>query len=370
MGDLFEFKGIKQAKSQKLIPTDTSKEGIPYVVQSLSNNMVARNVNKKWLIDNKEPPINGNCIVLGVTLPAVSYQGYEFGASQVITARAKWLNPRLGNFITSLVEKIMHQFSYSHKPGIEIYKKIKIQLPTKNGEIDFDFMENFIAELEAERLAELEAYLSATGLKDTRLTAKEQQALADFENLTFSEFNINNLFEKAKLKTLKKPFDKLKDTSTAQTKAFSLPLVNAKVGDNGIMFYGRDEDFESTDMSIGVISNGAIATGTVYAQPQKTGVLWDAYLLKSKEKNMNREKLLFLTAALQKSIKLKFSWSYKAVWSKVKDETVQLPTRNQQPDYEQMETFIRAVQKLVIKDVVAYTDKKIAATNHVINQGG
>ncbi len=45
-------------------------------------------------------------------------------------------------------------------------KKEKIQLPTKNGEIDFEFMEKFIAELEAERLAELEAYLTATGLKD------------------------------------------------------------------------------------------------------------------------------------------------------------------------------------------------------------
>jgi hypothetical protein len=35
-------------------------------------------------------------------------------------------------------------------------------------------MESFIAELEAERIAELEAYLLATGLKDYTLTAKEQ----------------------------------------------------------------------------------------------------------------------------------------------------------------------------------------------------
>ena len=65
-----------------------------------------------------------------------------------------------------------------------------IQLPTKNGKIDFDFMESFIAELEAEHIAELEAehiaeleaYLLATGLKNYTLTKEEQQALDDFDN--------------------------------------------------------------------------------------------------------------------------------------------------------------------------------------------
>ena len=30
LGDLFEFKAIKQAKSQKNIPTDNSENGVPY----------------------------------------------------------------------------------------------------------------------------------------------------------------------------------------------------------------------------------------------------------------------------------------------------------------------------------------------------
>lgn len=40
-----------------------------------------------------------------------------------------------------------------------------VSLPIKNnGYIDFDFMESFIAELEAERVAELSAYLTVSGL--------------------------------------------------------------------------------------------------------------------------------------------------------------------------------------------------------------
>lgn len=56
-------------------------------------------------------------------------------------------------------------------------------------------MESFIAELEAERIAELEAYLLATGLKDYTLTAKEQQILDGFETAKFEEFNVIDLFD-------------------------------------------------------------------------------------------------------------------------------------------------------------------------------
>ncbi len=45
-----------------------------------------------------------------------------------------------------------------------------------------------------------------------------------------------------------------------------------------------------------------------------------------------------------------------------------LPIENQQPNYTIMETFISAIQKLVIKDVVLYADKKIATTRNVIKK--
>ena len=123
---MFLFKAIKQAKSQGEIPTDDTGNGVPYIIQSMFNNMFSRNVNKQWLIDNNEAPISGNRIVLGVTLPAVSYQPKEFGASQVITATSEWLNEKNGIFISMAISKLMYQFSYSNKPGMQIYKDLKI----------------------------------------------------------------------------------------------------------------------------------------------------------------------------------------------------------------------------------------------------
>ncbi|MDE6537367.1 MAG: restriction endonuclease subunit S, partial [Muribaculaceae bacterium] len=158
LGTLFEIKGIKQAKSQNLIPKATSSQNsVNYIVQSTQNNMFKMVANKSWLIENNEPPVDGNALVLGVTLPAVSYQPDEFGASQVITARANFLDENIGLFFVSIMQKQMAQFSYTHKPGIEVYKNLNIPLPTKEGKIDFDFMRRYIATLKAERVATLKA---------------------------------------------------------------------------------------------------------------------------------------------------------------------------------------------------------------------
>ena len=271
------------------------------------------------------------------------------------------VNEKLLHFLTSTTKKsIKHKFGYENKAGWTKVKIEKIQLPTKNGKIDFEFMENFIAELEAQKIARLEAYLVENGLKEYRLSQEEEAVLRDFEsgNIEWGEFKIGDLFEKLNLKTHKKPFDKVKDTSSIPTDEFSLPLVNAKFGNNGVMFYGREEDFDSAEMTIDIISNGAIATGTVYAQPHKTGVLWDAYLLKAVVDDITKNKLLYLSTSIEKSIKLKFGWDNKAVWSKVQHKLFSLPTKNNQPDYALMQTLISAVQKLVVKDVVLYVESK------------
>ena len=45
-------------------------------------------------------------------------------------------------------------------------------------------------------------------------------------------------------------------------------------------------------------------------------------------------------------------------WNVVKNKFIQLPEKDNQPNYELMETLISAIQKLVIKDVVLYVNNK------------
>ncbi|MGP1359211.1 restriction endonuclease subunit S [Campylobacter sp.] len=222
-------------------------------------------------------------------------------------------------------------------------------------------------------IEELDAYLAVTGLKNYELTDAEKSAIKKFDEFdkwggVAKEFKIGDLFEKLELKFLKNNFDKVRDISKIQTSEFDLPLVNAKDGDNGIMYYGRKRDFQSASMTIDIVNDGAVSTGNVYAQPQETGVLYNAYLVKPKTKNAHKELLLFFATSMQKSIKYKFGYENKAGWNKVKNEFIFIPTLNDKIDYEFMENFIKAIEKLVIKNVVLWADKKIEATKKVVNK--
>ena len=50
-------------------------------------------------------------------------------------------------------------------------------------------------------------------------------------------------------------------------------------------------------------------------------------------------------------------------WNVVKDKLIQLPIKNDQPDYAIMDTLISAIKKLVIKDVVLYTQAKTLSSD-------
>lgn len=166
-------------------------------------------------------------------------------------------------------------------------------------------------------------------------------------------FRIDALFTKLELRCRKPDFSKAFDVSAEKTDEFSLPLVNAKHFNNGIMYYGREADFESEEMTIDVVKNGAIATGDVFAQPQRTGVLWDAYLIKPKAAIKDKSVLFFLATCLEKAIKGKFGYDDKCIWEKVRQLSVSLPvTRANEPDYDYMAKYIESLHDRV-KHVVA-----------------
>ena len=169
---------------------------------------------------------------------------------------------------------------------------------------------------------------------------------------TWRSFKIDDLFVKLDLKCRKPDFNKMIDVSTEQSEEFNLPLVNAKHFNNGIMYYGRASDFESAEMTIDIVKNGAIATGDVFAQPQRTGVLWDAYLIKPRIPVKSRYILLFLSTCLEKAIKGKFGYDDKCIWEKVRQLSFYLPaTTEDEPDYACMERYMTTLEKNIKKSV-------------------
>ena len=120
------------------------------------------------------------------------------------------------------------------------------------------------------------------------------------------------------------------------------------------MYYGRSSDFESAEMTIDIVNDGAVSTGNVYPQPQKTGVLYNAYLI-SPRFIVTRNILFFVSCAIQKSIKTKYGYEYKASWDRVKKDFIQLPVKADETiDFDFIETFIAELKAERIAELTAY----------------
>ena len=72
-------------------------------------------------------------------------------------------------------------------------------------------------------------------------------------------------------------------------------------------------------MSIDIVNDGAVSTGDVYPQPGKTGVLYNAYLIKPKsELKVIPKTLMFFASAIQKAIKPLYGYEKKPVGTELK----------------------------------------------------
>ncbi|MDP0377918.1 restriction endonuclease subunit S [Glaesserella parasuis] len=263
-------------------------------------------------------------------------------------------------FIISSWKKEIPDLGYARH--WKIAKEVKLSLPIKPNansdklaQIDFDFMENFISQLEAFRISQLEAYLLVTGLKDYTLTAAEQQALADFENgkVVWGGYRFADIFNKIQQGRRLKKDDQV---------AGDIPFVMAGITNTGVVNYISNPvaSFPKNSITIDIFGN-AFYRSYDFGAGDDTGVYWND------KKELSKEMMLFLTKSAEKALEGKFSYGKKLRSSQSLNFKMQLPTSNQQPDYSFMEILISAVQKLVIKDVVRYADSKIAATKQVIN---
>lgn len=335
-----------------------SKNGnIPLISNSSTDNGVMGFSNLK--ANNKGNTITCSDTTLGAE--TMFYQKNDFiGYSHIqhLVPKSKLFNQAIASAIISACRvSTANKYDYGNKFNRVAMNKTKIQLPTKNGKIDFDFLESFISELEVERIAELEAYLLATGLKDHELTEDEQKAIDEYDNLGWGEFKLGVLFEK--IKTKKLPF-KADHLSKQITGEYTLPCLTSSFKNQGLNYFSPRDEATILKNVISIPSNSDIYRA--YFQSNEFTVLSDAYALRwvLNDVKLFPNQYLFAVQCINKVTDLSI-YSYKnklGGWNIVKNKHIQLPIKNDKPDYEMMDTLIAAIQKLVIKDIVLYVDRK------------
>ena len=322
----------------------------PYLCASSENNAVS-----SYIKYDKEHLEKGNCIFIGGKTFVVTYQSKDFYSndSHNLALYLKKGTPSKAAFLymASCVYKSLHRkYSWGNSISKAKIQEDIITLPVSNGKIDFAFMDSFIAELEAERVAELSAYLTVSGLDNYELSGDEVQALQNYSLLTWKSFNLECLFGKSTRGKRLKGDDRVSGT---------LPFVTAGEASEGISAYISNdvEIFEKNTTTIDMF-------GSAKYRNYKYGA--DDHIAVVHTETVPMKAAIFLTAAIHKAAHTgKFDYGHNFYAKDADALDIMLPAKDGKPDYTTMETLISAVQKLVIKEVVLYANQKIETTKAV-----
>ena len=351
----------KTNKSIAVISGITSNNGINYYTE-----------------DNlKNEEIFSDCLTIttrGEYCGTVFYHEYPFAlANNILAMPMPNLSRREKLFIATSIQALPFG-GYGNYPTKDKLKECIIKLPvTSSGEIDWKYMQERIAELEQERIAELEHYLVASGLNDYELTEEDKSILATelfnsddatelpSENSCRKEarkFRVGDLFE------VKTPVKKFNASSVEITDKIGHPYVVRSSINNGIRGYiNEDEKYlnEGNTFSFGQ------DTATIFWQEKpfftgdKIKILKPKFACNSEIANYIRNGIAMAFCC--------FSWgtqSFKV--SVIEDAELLLPvTYDGLPDWSFMGKYIRAVEKVVIKDVVDWKDEEIKKTIEIVS---
>jgi len=277
------------------------------------------------------------------------FRNYSYSADDniLVLLNKESMPPKAKLFIVSMINRVINgKFNYGNQYRMGSFEETKIQLPTKNNKVDFDFMESFIAQIETERIEKLDAYLEASGLKDTILTDEEEEVLEAFDEIEFGEFNVIDIFDVKNSRNILSR-DIIKDSG-------NIPYLCASGENNSVSSYiSYDEEYLDKGNCVFIGGKTFVVT-----YQEKDFYSNDSHnlILSLKNEEKSKEKQLYLASCINKSLGYKYSWGDSISNRKIQKDKVSLPIKNQKPNYEIMQTLISAVQKEVIRGVVEYVE--------------
>lgn len=375
--DLFHFENPKG----KLTTKDLIEgNDIPYIAAKKTNNGVGKMCSRTNIPDDQV--MKGNCIVFvqqgDGSAGYTTYQKDDFYAISCVTCGYidGIMNESIGLFLVSVLDKNKAFYNHSNSWSGDKLLNTKILLPaTETHEPDWNYMQERIAELERERIAELEQYLIATGLNDYELTEKDKQILAtkltDGGASQSSESGSGCWKEARKFKLVDianvsygTKFDKNKMSHVSP----KINFVSRTAINNGVSDCVDEcgvEPFMAGTITLAL--GGSIGSCFIQEKPyytgQNVGVIELPTFVTDKAK-------IYFVGVLQKECKAQFTAFANEINRYLKTTlSVLLPvTSNGQPDWDFMDKYIHAIEKVAIADVVKYKDKVITKTKAMVQQ--
>ena len=385
LGDLFVISNSKGVNANQV------KFGgsYPYVTRTEKDNGIAGYI----YADNLDKINPANTISFGQDTWTLFYQSEPyFTGNRVKILKLKDENFKLTEevalYLITAMKKVLVGLTWGTSKNEVNFENRTICLPvTSSGEIDWQYMQERIAELEQERIAELEHYLVASGLNDYELTEDDKSILATelfngddatelpSENSCRKEarkFRVGDLFEVLKITN---KLSKLKLSNDGK-----FPVYSSDTANNGIIGFTDTPNYMCSE-DVPVYITFGDHTRSFNIVRKSFSVLDNVKILRP-QFVAEDEILIYIITKWKKTIP---DLGYSRHWKIAKDCVLFLPIQTDTannpiidpkntyhpegyiPDWSFMEKYIRAVEKVVIKDVVDWKDEEIKKAKELVS---
>lgn len=297
---------------------------------------------------------DGNCITVGLDTQTCFYQPKPFYTGQNIQIlRNEKLNENIALFILPLLKKVLSVFSWgSNGATLSRLQRTKIMLPiNEKQQIDFKFMNDFIEEQRMKTSTSFENFINNDFLS---CSFKE---INDLSKCTWKKFNLKDIFETIVSGCCK---------NASIVKDGDIPYIGATNRNNGVMkFVDVDKTLISDGNCIICIGGGDGSAGLSIYKFEPSFVASSSICCYSKK--INPYIGLFISCCIDMSvftdndhIHRKYSRGNPRGRSRLMRDAIMLPSKNNEPDYEYMEQYIKNI-------IVAKKENYISKSNIINN---
>lgn len=353
--DLFEIKSsIKRFDANKVTVFERGHH--PYIIRSGSNNG-----QRGYLKENEKFLNEGNTISFGQDTATLFYQKEPYFTGdkiKVLKSTLQQFEQKEALFFISSLNKAFSNFSWgSSRFNVKTIGNQIFNLPVReDNQIDFDFINSFMRQLEIEFLEVLKNYLAASGAPDFCFTKEETLAIESLKTKKFKNFKVTDIFN-------------IRNTSSLLSREIisnsgSTPYLSASAENNGV------NSFISYDSSFLNKGNCVFIGGKTFvvSYQEKDFFSNDSHnlaLYLKEKKYSHKDILLGLATCINLSLRHKYSWGNSISSQKIKHDFVTLPLEDGQPDFEFLGNLTAALKKLVLKTVDDFVTEK---TSELVTQ--
>lgn len=366
IGDLFEIQKVTGINKDKLRLSSNGE--FDYITRTSLNNGIESKTEEVPGIAINE----ANTYSLGLLQMTFFYREKPWYAGQFVRKilPKQYLTREQSLYFLTLFRKLSTiLLGYLVRDVDEVFTNYLITLPVNEDDsINFEYMGNYIKQLEANRLQQLEAYLITTGLNNYVLTDKDTLSLSQI-NIADEVRHSNNVQESEQIRFKEFKFEDLFNSETGD-----VDLQNKDINGKGQIFINSGKTNFGikgrTTRKAKIFPANTITVdflGNAYYRDYEYKLATHNHVFSlSGEIIKNKKVGLFLVSTMLYLTRI-FAHSNMLTWNKLKEQTILLPIKNNgELDFEYMENYIRAIEKLTIKDVVEYKDKMIALTKEII----